>query len=112
MPNDPLDNLLQTWNPSQECSRDFHERFQSAVWNRIAAAEATSEAFTEQVDANAASPVIGLWPNRWLGVAAALAICAVGVLTGFLTKPDSLAADRAAYLADINPMAMPTHHGH
>jgi len=90
-PDDPLDELLATWQVETTAPRDFKRR----VWHRIAA---------DQDDLPWHTHLLSwfLRPQRLL--AAAAAAIAIGAFAGFLVTAWHEKQAHDAYLAAINPL--------
>jgi len=87
-PQDPLNRLLETWNPTAPVP----DTFQAGVWARIAAA-----------DGSAAVANIG---SGWRAILlAAVATAVAGIFLAHLLETAPGPTARDAYFARINPLA-------
>jgi hypothetical protein len=89
--NDPLDDLLQTWNPPPRIDDDL--RIQ--VWHRIAATAG---------DADGTNTVVQPIRTRVAAIAA-VAVLVAGFGLGILTGNGSISSARDAYFSRIDPIA-------
>ena len=85
---DPLDQLLQAWQPDVPLPADLR----SEVWSRISVAGARAEA-------------VRPWLGWWTTLAASVAVAALGFLLGSGERTKSDDQQRLAYFQRINPLS-------